>query len=121
MTGSREAEALDRRRIRAARNQAMFREVNERIGELAQRWSSEMGFICECLDTACSEAVSLSVAEYECIRKDPGSFVVAPGHEVRDVEDVVSTNERYTVVRKSGVGYEAAAELDPRRASSEPA
>lgn len=108
-------DGLDGRRIRAAQNQAIFRQVNERIQELAERWSSEIGFVCECMDTNCSESVSLSIAEYEEVRLDPGTFVVAPGHEVADVEDVVGGNERYTVVRKAGAGYATAAELDPRR------
>jgi hypothetical protein len=41
--------------VRAARNQSMFREVNERIEELASRWDYDRDgqYVCECLDTSC--------------------------------------------------------------------
>ena len=108
------SQELDERRARAAKNQSLFREVNERIEEL--RPSSLFAeFICECLDEACTEQVSLSVEEYETVRSDPNQFFVLPGHQVAAVEDVVATTDRYLVVSKLGAGKRVALKLDPRQ------
>jgi hypothetical protein len=104
---------LDERRVRAAKNQALFREVNERIEELGLVWSP-VTFVCECLDTACSEAVSLTRDEYESVRREPGEFMVLPGHLDPRVEQVARRSDRYWVVRKLGSGYAEAVHLDPR-------
>ena len=106
---------LDRQRIRAARSQAMFREVNERIIELTDKWPAEPQFVCECESTSCAETLTLTFDEYEAVRRDPGTFVVAPGHDVPDVEDVVRSTDRYLVVRKLGRGLDLAVEFDPRK------
>jgi hypothetical protein len=106
---------LDLRRERAANNESLFREVNERINDLGQP-TTYLVFVCECSDRECSEAVSMTAQEYEHIRADSNSFFVLPGHQAPLlVEEVVETNERYVVVRKLGAGGELADELDPRQ------
>jgi hypothetical protein len=107
--------ALDARRIRAARNQSMFREVNERIVELSGRWAADSRFVCECESAECAETLALTPEEYEAVRADPGSFLVAHGHDVPEVEDVVWENDGFIVVRKIGEGYAVAARYDPRK------
>ncbi len=104
---------LDLERQRAAKNQSLFREVNERIEELAPP-GLPVGFICECLNTACDDQLSLTVAEYERVRSDSNRFVVVPGHEVEGVEEVVSRTDRYLVISKLGTGGRFAEKLDPR-------
>src|SRR5262249_42654373 len=106
---------LDRQRIRAARSQAMFREVNERIVELTHRWPAEPQFVCECESTNCTETVTLTGEEYEAVRSDPGCFLVAPGHNVPAVEETVRSTDGYLVVRKLGRGHDLAVEFDPRK------
>lgn len=47
------------RMAQAAHNQSLFREVNERLQELADTFSEEAGgtvFVCECADTGCTES-----------------------------------------------------------------
>jgi hypothetical protein len=113
---------LDARRIRAAKNQSLFREVNERIEELDASPSMlaevealrTIDFICECMDDACVDRVALPLARYEEIRSDGNSFVVAVGHNVPDVEDIVAEGDGYVVVRKVGAGIPVAKQLDPR-------
>ena len=108
---------LDGRRISAARNQSFFREVNERIEELATQWSSNGSFLCECLDTACAQTVSISAEEYHEIRQDGECFFVLAGHEVAEVEDVVARRDGYLVVRKLGAGGLVAVEASPANRS----
>jgi hypothetical protein len=116
---------LEARRVRAAKNQSLLREVNERIEELAAGESSTMfeelrlartiDLACECMDETCTERVTLTVAEYEAIRADSNSFFVLSGHEVAEVEEVVREEDRYLVVSKLGAGAEMAEKLDPRK------
>ena len=73
-----ESVELDGQRERAAKNQSLFREVNERIGVLSGA-ATFATFICECTDENCDEAVSLARSEYERIRSDSNSFFVVPG------------------------------------------
>ena len=112
----------DKRRISAARNQSLFRNVNERIAGLNESFSvfTERGeWICECLDPACAGKMEMSTAEYERLREDPNSFAVLPGHELVDVEKVIERNERFLVVSKLGVGAAYATSHDPRKATPE--
>jgi rubredoxin len=89
----------------SARNQLLFREVNERIADLTRDWS-ETGvslFICECSDPACAEALEITPAEYEQVRADGARFVVLRGHEQPEVERVVDGCSRFLVVEKTEV------------------
>lgn len=101
---------------RAARNEAIFREVNEGIRR--GRWPGEedaiSSFRCECASFGCTEMLPLTLREYEHVRRHPRRFVVAPGHERLAVEVVVETRPAYLVVQKVGEAGETAAEADPR-------
>jgi hypothetical protein len=105
---------------RLARNEAIFREINERTRSLQQRFGPEdpttsyEEFLCECGDQLCVERVKLTVEEYEGIRADSTQFVVRPGHSIQRIEHVVTKNDRYVVVVKLGDAAEVAADLDPR-------
>ena len=108
-----ESDALDARRERAAKNQSLFREVNERIERLAGAVSSAT-FVCECLREECDERVALTLEDYEQLRSNPNRFFVLHGHAYAEIEDVVETRDEYLVVKKLGVGGEVAESLDPR-------
>jgi hypothetical protein len=50
------------------------------------------------------------------VRSDPTHFVVVPGHEIEDVEEVLEKNEAYAILRKHpGTPERVARETDPRR------
>jgi hypothetical protein len=114
IVADQELSELDAQRQRAAKNQSLFREVNERIEDLAASAAFTM-FICECMDESCDESVSLTIQEYEHIRSDSNRFLVLPGHEISNIERVVEANERYLVVAKLGAGELVAEGLDPRK------
>jgi hypothetical protein len=99
------------------RHQSLFREVNERIDELAEAFElrDEVPILCECGTTDCNERIVLTQAEYGDLRRSPTHFAVLPGHEIPTVERVVERNERFIVVEKFGESGRAAIELDPRR------
>jgi hypothetical protein len=106
-------EERDLRRERMARNEALFREVNERIEELSSS-DSFTTFVCECRSEDCVEPVSISIVEYERVRGNPSHFLVLPGHVTREAENVIENHDRYVVVEKIGAAREVAEELDPR-------
>jgi len=97
---------------RLARNQALFREVNERIEDIA-RSGDGLEFVCECSDPECVSTVKLSLAEYERIRSESTWFFVKSGHVIPEIERVVFVEDGYAVVEKM-VGREFAKEADPR-------
>lgn len=108
---------MDSRQKRVARNEALFREVNERIKSI----QSEIGtrertdFLCECGREDCTSPISLSLSEYEEVRSDPTHFAVVPGHEVVDVEHVLKQTERFSIIEKfPGPPAQVALERDPR-------
>ena len=109
---------MDERERRLGLNEALFREVNERLRGLNETFgplTNRVELICECADPACAERISFTVREYEELRGEPDRFVVAPGHEVADVEDVVATGERWHIVRKRpGEPTKLAEATDPR-------
>ena len=81
-----------------AKNEALFREVNERIRDVADRPHTE--FLCECADAACRRSVLLTLAAYEAIRSAPTTFFVIDGHEDSELEVIVKRADDYLVVEK---------------------
>jgi hypothetical protein len=102
---------------RVAKNDAAFRQANERIQRAARDFGIEhVPFICECADPSCTEVVRLSLDEYERVRADSRLFLNAVGHEAsaHGYARVVSGDDRYVVVEKVGEAGEIAEQLDPR-------
>lgn len=102
---------------RIARTESLFRDVNERIAETAERFGSEDAeFVCECANAGCGERIGASLDEYEQVRADGVRFLLAPGHEEPQYEQVIARRRDYQVIAKSKNGRlaQAARELDPR-------
>lgn len=86
---------------RIATTEAIFRNVNERIAETAERFDSQSAeFVCECGDRACTHRVEASLDKYDQVRQDATHFLLAPGHENERFERVVEQKRRYAVVEK---------------------
>jgi hypothetical protein len=102
-------------------NEALFREVNERIEGVNNAFAvvtGTMSIVCECGAAGCVEQIVISHKAYEELRADPTLFAVVPDHEVPDVEDVVDRRDGYDVVRKHpGVPQLIAKATDPRSLS----
>jgi hypothetical protein len=104
--------------LRAARNQALYREVNEKIASLNEAFGEalEAGstWVCECADQECSEPIEMPLGEYERLRAHPNRFAVLRGHVYPQVELVVEEHDGYVVVEKLGAGSAFVSEHDPR-------
>ncbi len=113
---------LGERFRRQARNEALYRQVNERIAELGKsdHWSLDntVEFMCECgAEGGCGERVRMPLAAYERVREQDDRFVVRPGHETPDLEDAVEWTDDYVIVDKVAAA-ESFVEDDPRGAPS---
>jgi hypothetical protein len=104
-------------RERLARNQALYREVNERIQDLAEG-EDKIEFVCECSNTDCMEFMALTNSEYERVRSDPTWFVIKTDHHIPEIERVISQGAGYAVVEKF-VAEDYLEEADPRSNGSE--
>jgi hypothetical protein len=101
---------------RAARNEALFREVNEQLKTVSDQFGTvEDGveFVCECSSDSCVERVRVPREVYEAVREDPRRFLVLPGHE-GDFEHAVVRAPTYVIVEKEGTAGRIAAQTDPR-------
>ena len=107
---------------RRATTEALFRDVNERIAESAERFDADQTeFVCECSDANCTERVPATLAEYETVRQSPTTFLLAPGHIHRDIEEVVSDRGRFQVVEKTKEAVRRTViRLDPRNRRPRP-
>jgi hypothetical protein len=100
-----------------AKNEELFRRVNERIEAVSQTVALDdetMEVLCECDQPDCYEKVQATRAEYESVRSDPTHFIVLPDHQDESVEHAVFSNERFLVVEKEGKAALDAEETDPR-------
>ena len=102
--------------VRVAHTEALFREVNERIAETADRYTAEeAAFVCECADGNCTHRVELPLETYEEVREDGKRFLLVPGHEDERFERVIKRKHGFAVVEKFHKTVAATVErLDPR-------
>lgn len=106
------------REERIGLNEAVFREINERIGELSESFdlgSAPLDLVCECGDAGCAQPISMSRSEYEQLRSESHHFAVFPGHERPDVDQLIANRNGYDIVAKNeGVPKQIAERTDPR-------
>jgi hypothetical protein len=106
-------------KLRIAKTESLFRDVNERIAETADRFQSRHAtFVCECADPACTQRVDVTLDDYERVRAEPTTFVLAPGHELEGrLERVVAERPGYRIVEKVEQALrDHVTRLDPRAA-----
>ena len=92
----------------AARNEEVFRDVNERIDAGADRLevATPLPFHCECADASCVERIFVTPQDYKGVVDEPFNFMVIPGHENGEIERVVVEHQDFLVVEKVGEARE---------------
>jgi hypothetical protein len=121
---------MEKRLQQQSRNEALLREVNERIAEVDRAAEENtfapdetlFEFLCECGASdgqagACAERVRMTINEYDQVRAQDDRFVVHPDHETDVLEWVAARTERFVIVDKRPEAEPFVAE-DPRGASS---
>lgn len=91
--------------IRVARNQALFRSVNEQIEIADERFTvilnERVDFVCECADHTCNR-ITVTLAQYEAVGRFPTHFIVKAGHVYREFERIVEEIDGFVIVEKFG-------------------
>jgi hypothetical protein len=108
---------VDAREERLARNELLFRDLNEQVEFVATPLDTDVStfeFFCECWDVDCTLRLPMLLAEYEQVRSDATLFVVALGHDRPEIEEVVRRTDSYQVVKKKGEAARLAVAEDPR-------
>jgi transcription initiation factor TFIID subunit TAF12 len=107
---------LEDDKVKRARTEALFRDVNERIAESAQRFDADSTqFVCECADAHCTNRLEATLDEYEEVREDGATFMLVPGHHHDDIERVVKDRGRFHIVEKmQATVRQTVLRLDPR-------
>ena len=107
---------MDEREQRLAQNEALFREVNERVDAVAHQLGADVPyeFVCECSNADCTFRLTLPTSVYAAVRSDPRQFVLLPLHYTPEIEELVVQEDTYWVVRKTGDAAEYVEHLDPR-------
>ena len=90
---------------RIAEVEVLLRAGHERMIEWPENQEraargEKLVFFCECGRRGCKARVRLTGPQYEAVRADATRFVIAPGHEFLEAEDVVEEHAGYVVVRK---------------------
>jgi hypothetical protein len=109
---------MDERTRKIGENEALYRSINEKIEGLNEAFgmvTETMTVVCECGQLECTEQIEIAMPVYEAVRSDPTHFVVLPGHEIPEVEDILERHDGFYVIRKvEGGPAEVARETDPR-------
>jgi len=109
---------MEERLRRIGENEALFRQINERVKEVSESFSlvlDKAEFLCECGEATCTERVTVELADYERVRSSPTRFIVRPGHVLPEVETIVEQTPGYDVVEKQvGEAARLAEQTDPR-------
>jgi hypothetical protein len=92
---------MNERQERIAKNETMFRAANR---ELQQGGEADelIEVLCECGRQGCSGLITLTVADYDRVHVQEDRFVVVPGHQSTEIENVVEERSDYLVVDKFG-------------------
>ena len=106
---------MDFREQRLGLNEAIFREVNERLEGLAKhfRWgqTEALDLVCECRKATCAQRIEMSRTDYEALRAQDTHFALYPGHADPEIERVISSHAGYEIVAKEGPAAEVARDL----------
>lgn len=102
---------------RAARNEEIFRSVNERIEEGATKHGVQaaLPFHCECGRGSCLGTIEIPPPLYERVIRERYHFVLIAGHENPAIERVVERKPAYVVVEKVGEAREQIDRDHPQR------
>ena len=91
------------RETRRELNQLRFRQANELLHDAVEEQVQEahaVPFLCECADDDCLGTVTVLLGEWEAVASQPNHFLMEPGHERSEGEEVVGSIGQYDIARK---------------------
>ena len=106
---------------RLAENEVIFKQLNEEVKAFVLEDASDtefatkkLGFYCECSNMDCRQRIRLTAKEYDDIHSNEKRFVLLPGHDMPQVETVVTKSEDHMVVEKINMPP-LPEDIDPKR------
>lgn len=93
---------------RLAENEVIFRDANTNMAGFIEESSgginikTKLPFYCECSSKGCKERIKLTPKEYKSCHKNKRRFIAKAGHEIAEIEKIVSEHEGYNVIEKFG-------------------
>jgi hypothetical protein len=94
---------------RNARTQVLYREVNDRIQAIQERFGMlpSIAYMCEC-GRACNLRVDVAAADYARVRDVSTYFLITPDHLASEVDRVVEAHDSWLLVEAVGVAADIA-------------
>jgi hypothetical protein len=86
------------REQRVVRTEELYKRLNEEIATLLD--GGARTFLCECGNPLCNEPIELITEDLRMLHSRPGFYAIMRGHEIPDLETVVTENHHYAIVRK---------------------
>jgi hypothetical protein len=84
----------------------VFRAANREIEQANREGGAEpdeqIELLCECGRRGCGGVITLTIADYDGVHSQTDRFVVLPGHESPEIENVVEERAGYLVIDKFG-------------------
>ncbi len=97
-------------------NEVVFRQYNERIQQgfdeikkiaeedgqnyMVQSDDDVLFFYCECSDENCKLRIQIRPSRYNEIHRVRDQFIVRKGHQVEQIEEIISKQQNFYVVKK---------------------
>jgi hypothetical protein len=82
-----------------ALNQVAYRDANRTLLRAGGTGDADwVSILCECGRRSCRRLLRVSSPEYEAVQVNRRRFVVEPGHEVDEIDEVVEDRPRFRVV-----------------------
>lgn len=102
---------------RSAKNEARFREANERLEQaridlLGEADPRPTPFLCECDQETCTAVVLLTLKEYEEARESPRRFLIHPDHVAENARVVARRASHWLVEKQGEAGRVAESEAE---------
>lgn len=98
-------------------NEMIFRRVNEKVGAdldtldamhvedgnpgLVTEEDYAIHFRCECSDEDCDARIPIKLSVYKKIHENRDAFIIKLKHQVQEIEEVILTEDNYSVVQKN--------------------
>lgn len=113
---------------RQIENEMIFRRANEHVTdgldeldamhieddnlELIRKDDMLLEFMCECSDENCKERLPMKLSLFQKIHEDRKCFVIKIGHQVEEIEEIISNGPGYSVVKKNNTVAEPGTALN---------
>jgi hypothetical protein len=95
--------SMPTRATRRELNQLRFRGANELLHDAVEDEVQEaqpVPFLCECADDECLGTVTVLLSDWEAVASQHNHFLMEPGHEHSEGEEVVGSVGQYDIARK---------------------